>query len=65
MDARHVLEELGDLRFYYQALLNMFGVDDVDIRALNEAKLVARYPLVEYSDDHAKARMDKTGDSHD
>lgn len=53
------LKEMGDTRFYYQALLNHFGLTDNDIKAMNVAKLSTRYPTGHYSDADAKARVDK------
>lgn len=54
----HLLEELGDMRFYYQKLLNMLGVTDLQIQLLNKDKLHKRYPAG-YSDAAAIARADK------
>lgn len=62
LDIENLLEELGDLRFYYQALLNMLGLDDEHVQALNMAKLVQRYPELTYTDHHAVSRLDKVND---
>lgn len=59
LDVPHVIEELGDLRFYYQAALNMLGLTDADIQAANTVKLMKRYPEGIYSDSAAQARKDK------
>lgn len=59
LDLAHLVEELGDLRFYYQATLNMFGLTDDDIRAANMVKLRKRYAEGVYSDKAAIARADK------
>lgn len=59
LDATALLEELGDMRFYYQAMLNLLAVTDAEIQALNITKLSKRYPDGQYSDDAAQARADK------
>jgi NTP pyrophosphatase (non-canonical NTP hydrolase) len=59
LDVKHMLEELGDLRFYYQALLNLLGVTDEQIKAHNMVKLNERYASGTYSDAQAIARADK------
>lgn len=59
LDLNHVFEELGDLRFYYQAMLNLFGLSDEDIVGHNMTKLRKRYASGAYSDAQANARADK------
>lgn len=59
LDQANVIEELGDLRFYYQAMLNMFGLTDEDVCAMNMVKLQKRYPTGVYRDQDAIARADK------
>lgn len=59
LDVVNVIEELGDLRFYYQAMLNMFGLTDEDVCAMNMDKLQKRYPTGVYRDQDAIARADK------
>jgi NTP pyrophosphatase (non-canonical NTP hydrolase) len=54
----NIIEELGDLRYYYQQCLNMLGLTDNDIKAANIHKLRRRYPKG-YTDQHAQARLDK------
>jgi len=61
LDVAHLIEELGDLRFYYQATLNMLGLTDDHIRAQNVKKLRVRYAEGKYSDAAAIARADKVG----
>lgn len=65
LDLDNLLEELGDLRFYYQKCLNMLELTDDDIKAINMAKLVQRYPDGVYTDKHAQDRLDKNGESDD
>jgi NTP pyrophosphatase (non-canonical NTP hydrolase) len=59
LDVAHLVEELGDLRFYYQAALNMLGITDEHIQAANVEKLRKRYTSGTYSDKDAIARKDK------
>lgn len=59
IDIAHLIEELGDLRFYYQAVLNMLGITDQDVRAQNMKKLMVRYSEGVYSDKQAQERADK------
>lgn len=65
LDVAHLLEELSDVRFYYQAVLNMLGITDDMILTLNMEKLQKRYPTGVYSDEHAIARLDKGGEQYD
>lgn len=55
----HLIEELGDLRWYYQALLNTLQLTDEQIVAFNKRKLLKRYPGGVYSNAAAQARADK------
>jgi phosphoribosyl-ATP pyrophosphohydrolase len=54
-----LLEEMGDLRFYYQALLNEFGLTDEMVVAQNVKKLRVRYASGKFSTEQANARADK------
>lgn len=58
IDAEKLIEELGDLRFYYQAMINLMGLTDDDIKAANIGKLSTRYPQGLYSNKDANARVD-------
>lgn len=60
LDEENLVEELGDLRFYYQALLTMFGLTDDLICQMNMDKLQKRYPKGEFSNEAAQERADKT-----
>ena len=53
-----IKEELGDIAFYFQGLLNQFGLTLEDVQTSNKAKLRKRYEKG-YSDQAAKARADK------
>lgn len=59
VDVEHIVEEMGDLRWYYQAMLNMLGLTDEDIQAANTVKLMKRYPSGVFSPEQAIARADK------
>jgi NTP pyrophosphatase (non-canonical NTP hydrolase) len=54
-----LLEEMGDFRFYYQALLNHFGLTDEHVIAQNVKKLRVRYASGKFSEAQANARADK------
>lgn len=58
-DTDKLIEELGDLRFYYQKLLNMLLLTDSDIQGQNMRKLAKRYPDGLFTSHHANARLDK------
>jgi len=60
LDRDNVIEEMGDLAFFFQAMLHALGVDRVYIEALNQAKLDERFKGG-YSDKAAKERADKAG----
>ncbi len=59
----HIIEEMGDLRFYYQALLNLFNLTDEQVQAANVVKLSKRYHEGKYSDKQAQERADKSDSS--
>lgn len=65
LDVENLIEELGDLRFYYQALLNMLGINDAKIIATNMQKLLRRYPDKKFTYEHAALRLDKQGETPD
>lgn len=54
-----IVEELGDLRFYMQAVMNLFVISEQDMLQFNAQKLNERYASLVYSDDAAIARADK------
>lgn len=59
VDVEHIIEEMGDLRWYYQSMLNTLGITDEDIQASNTVKLMKRYPSGVFSPEQAIARADK------
>lgn len=60
LDGQHLFEELGDLRFYLQALVNVVGFGMNNIESGNMRKLNKRYSEGSYSNAQAIARADKT-----
>lgn len=59
LDITNLIEELGDLRFYMQMIMNQFNWTMVDIENHNRLKLAKRYEGLQYSDAAAQARADK------
>lgn len=59
IDQEHLIEEIGDLLFYVQALCNFIGVPPEIIVKRNMEKLSARFPQGVFSADQAIARADK------
>lgn len=59
LNRNNVVEELGDLRFYMQQIMNMHGITEEEILQANANKLSKRYPAGQYSDVAAIARLDK------
>lgn len=58
LDIDNVVEELGDIEFYCQALRSLIGRPRLQILEANVTKLRKRYPAG-YTDAHAAARLDK------
>lgn len=58
MDRKNVVEELGDLRFYMQHLMNVLDITEQEVIEANVQKLQVRY-AAGYSDAAAQARVDK------
>lgn len=61
LDFKNVIEEIGDLRFYLQAIQNLLGITEQQILQANADKLSERYRGLRYSDEAAIARADKKG----
>jgi len=60
-DVHNIIEELGDLRFFMQAVMGLYGISEQQVLQHNAAKLMVRYEELEYSDQAAQARADKDG----
>ena len=60
LDVGNCIEEMGDLAFFFQAMLHALGVERAYIEAMNQSKLSKRYELG-YSDKAAQDRADKAG----
>lgn len=58
LDRANVIEELGDIEFYMQALRAELGVSRDEVIQANREKLLKRYPAG-YTDQQAIARADK------
>ena len=58
LDRANIIEELGDLEWYMEALRSLLGVEREEVIAENVSKLEVRYPVA-YSDELALARLDK------
>ena len=59
LDRENIIEELGDLRFYIQAMQNVLGITESDVLQYNADKLSKRYRGLKYSDQAAIDRADK------
>ena len=59
LDRTNVIEELGDLRFYIQAMQNVLGISESDVLQANADKLSKRYKGLRYTDKAAIDRADK------
>ena len=59
LDRDNMIEELGDLRFYMQAVQNLYQIPEQEILQANANKLAARYKGLTYSNEAAIAREDK------
>ena len=58
-DIQNIIEELGDLRFFMQAVMGLYGISEQQVLQHNAAKLMVRYEGMEYSDEAAQSRADK------
>lgn len=59
IDRENVVEELGDLRFYMQAIMNMIGISEMEILNHNARKLAKRYNGLMFTEKQANERADK------
>lgn len=59
LDIPNLVEEIGDLEFYIQGLLDIIDSNRDECLAANMHKLAIRYPGFEYTDSCANKRMDK------
>jgi NTP pyrophosphatase (non-canonical NTP hydrolase) len=58
LDRENIVEELGDLRFYMQHMMNLLNITDHEVIKHNLEKLQKRY-AEGYSDKAAQERADK------
>lgn len=61
LDRANALEELGDILYYFQSIVDFYGFTITQIREANMAKLRTRYPQG-YSNAAAQARADKAAE---
>ena len=59
LDRENVVEELGDLRFYIQAMMNLLHISEQEVLQGNANKLSVRYKGLVYTDQAAQDRADK------
>jgi len=59
LDTANVIEELGDIEFYIQGLLQILNLTRDEVLKQNLAKLSKRYEKLIYSDQAAQERKDK------
>jgi len=59
LDMENVVEELGDLMFYMQGIMQSLGITQETVIIRNKLKLVKRYESG-YSNSAAQARADKS-----
>lgn len=59
VDRSNIVEELGDIRFYMQAVQNLYGISEQEVLQMNANKLAERYKGLAYSDKAAQDRADK------
>jgi NTP pyrophosphatase (non-canonical NTP hydrolase) len=62
LDIKTIIEEIGDLRFYEQGIMNALGITDEMVETHNRQKVAVRYANLTYSNDAAIARVDKVGE---
>lgn len=60
LDRANLVEELGDLRFYIQATMMLYGISEQEVLQQNANKLCVRYKSLRYSDEAAVSRSDKS-----
>ena len=59
LDVENVIEELGDIYFYIQGIMNGLGLERDQIIQHNIRKLSKRYSAGTYSNEQAQERADK------
>ena len=58
LDIKEVIKEVGDLRFYLEALCNTLDISDQEVLQANANKLATRYKDLTYSPEQALSRVD-------
>lgn len=62
-DLKNLIEEIGDMRFYLQALMNLFNISEKTVLSTNIKKLNKRYVDGIFTKEAAAARADKSLES--
>lgn len=60
LDRVNIIEELGDLEFYMEGIRQNLNISREETIAANVAKLAVRYKGLQYTDEAAQARADKS-----
>ena len=64
VDRTNIIEELGDLEFYMEAVRQNLGITREETLVHNVQKLAKRYGSGTYSDQQAQQRADKSDEEH-
>jgi NTP pyrophosphatase (non-canonical NTP hydrolase) len=64
-DIPNIIEELGDLRFFIQATMGLYGISEQQILQHNACKLEERYEQLMFTEEAARARKDKSGEGRE
>ncbi|HEY0731439.1 MAG TPA: MazG nucleotide pyrophosphohydrolase domain-containing protein [Chitinophagaceae bacterium] len=59
LDYEHIIEELGDIEFYLQAIRSQLCIRRKEVIEANVNKLMERYSPGKYYDEQAQVRADK------
>lgn len=59
LDRENVVEEIGDIAFYLEGIMQTLGITRDEALSANIAKLSKRYESLTYSDKSAQDRADK------
>lgn len=60
LDRENVIEELGDMEFFMEAIRQLLSIDRTTTLKANMDKLAVRYKEFKYSDKAAQERADKS-----
>lgn len=63
LNRENIIEELGDLHWYMQAVQNLYQLSDQEILQYNADKLAKRYASLTFSSESAIVRADKASET--